>query len=1038
MRSCPSCRAPAEDDARFCHRCGAPVIDTPRPEVRKSIVTLFIDLVDSTVLGERLDPELLRSVLDQYFLVCVNRVEAFGGAVEKFIGDAVMAVFGIPRTREDDALRAVRTATSIRDALTDLDHGLAATGVTLRTRTGIASGEVVVTSFPNGDLHVVGDAVNTAARLQSAAGPGQIIFDDRVASMVRGLVTVDEIAPLALKGKARRTRAWRLVSLANPEPSGPTTPFVGRDDETAQLRYTYRRAVSQDQSCLVTVVGDAGVGKSRLVREFLTDHVGTSAQVLVGHCRSYGGGTYDPVIQMLGSLTAGQDLEALLGDGADSVRARRCLAVLATPSHADRGDGVREIAWAVRKLFELLARRRPLVVVVEDLHEASSTLLDLIDDVASWLTDVPMLLVCVARPDLLDARPAWGGGKSCAITLDVPPLTETETARLVLELTTAGEVAAQLDDGSAAQVVTSCDGNPLFAEIMVDLLRDGRLETSASPNINALLSARLDQLPADERAVLERAAVIGREFSLALLRVLIDDLNDELGQCLARLARRRLVRRTDAAGRFRFAQTLVRDTLYSMIPKAHRQQWHLTLADITVGEWEDEALPAVVAGHHLEAAYVLRRELQPGDPSLPALAGRAAAALLTDGTIALQRRDLPAAAATLSRAQELLPPGEPRHRSLALRISDCWLSMSRGQLALDALTVAEEAMPGDPPTAASCLAQRLIVAVHTGVAIAQVVSRAAELNRQLEATSDDDLTWCRFHQLSALLYMFAEELGAAEAALRSALVRARAAGDGYEEERILIGMCELALWGPTPVHSGLALCDELTRRFVADRVLLVPVATTEAGLRSLIGDIDGARALLSTAQLHVRELHLDLAGAVLAQTSGVVESLARNHEVAESHFLHGAAALRSAGRVTGAQTLEAWAAREMFSRGLLGEATRAIETLERDAHASDVRTQLIVRSLRGRLLSSAGAHEAALTALGGARALAGRTDDMRLQGDVLLDLAIVLRAAGHVDDALRVGAEALNRYTAKGADLLMTRVTAWLAAPPASSDGGTP
>ena len=741
--TCSQCGAQSPEGHRFCPLCGTPLSPAAERRVtRKTVSFLFIDLADSTVLGEKLDPEPLHQILQQYFAACSTAIAEHGGAVEKYVGDAVMAAFGAHVAREDDALRAIRAAADALATIATLSAELAVTRqVNLQARCGVCTGEVMVTTDQAGDFRVVGDAVNTAARLQSAAPPGGILIGAETASMVRGRVGLEAVPPLRLKGKAEPVPAWRVTGAALFEAGGadPAAPFIGREDELADLRQGLRRAIRHRQVYLATVLGAPGMGKSRLVQEFLAalradgqDQV----TVLSGRCSSYGRGiTYQPLADLLGSYRGGWDglTRAFLADSGPGHRAAASLATIGglqlpdldlpgpEPAVAETAvgtAGTSDIAWAVRHVLAAAGRDQPVIMVWEDLHWAEATLLDLIDDIATWLQDVPVLMLCVARPDLLEQRPSWGGGKPNAMTVELVPLTNEQSTALVSELVLQGEVQAHASNEAVVrEVARQCDGNPLFAELMLDVVAGTVPGTRIPPTINALLGARLDQLPDEERGLLERAAVIGRDIDQGLLQALAEAEGTGAGeaeQLIGRLVRRRLLRWA-GPGSLQFTQTLLRDTAYSYTPKVRRERWHAFLAQqLSAGPAGSADSDALAFACHAEAACLLRRELQPGDQSLAVMASAAADALIAAGRQALSRGDLPAAAAMLERGRDLLLPGDARHAPLALHICDSWLGLLDGPRALAALSAAEAVLPGHRTAAVAV--QRSIVSLRLGLA----------------------------------------------------------------------------------------------------------------------------------------------------------------------------------------------------------------------------------------------------------------------------------------------------------------------------------
>ncbi|MCK2220400.1 AAA family ATPase [Actinomadura sp. ATCC 31491] len=1024
---------------------------------RRRVVVVFIDLVGSTELAERLDPELLRTILDRYHRACTAGIAEHGGVVEKYIGDAIMAAFGIPISSEDDALRAVRAAYAAFGRVGRLSDELAPThGIRLEVHCGIAAGEAMVIDTPGTDLRVIGDIVNTAARLQSAAGAGDILIGDEVARMVRAQARMEPMPPLRLKGKRDPVRAWRLLSPDAPDEAreDDQAPLIGRDDEVRQLHQAYQRTARDHRACVFTLLGLPGVGKSRLVRDF-TGGLPAETSVLVGRCPSYGAGvTYRPITEMLESLNGDWPRLAPALEPS-SARALRGLATAGPDTDADidiDAAGVEEIARAVRGLFEALARRRPLVVIWEDLHWAEPTLLELVEDLAAWLLDVPVLLVCVARPELLDLRPTWGGGMACAYALELGPLDPVQMRTLVACLAQSAVAAGAPDPAGDAEVVAhgadpllervaeGADGNPLFAELMLETLLEEGADAPVPPTVQALIAARLDRLGDGERDVLERAATIGQGFTRDRLATLLPDDPPDLDELLWKLLRQRVIRRAEQPGSYRFTQTLTRDTVYAMTRKELRAAWHLTLADRLAqrartppdGSFEEPS-QSVVA-HHLEMACLLKRDVQPDDPLLPALTARAARALIGEGTHALHRKDLPAALALLERGRELLPPGDPGHRRLAVRICDAGLARGDGERALAAVAAAERMLPDDPRTRLTCAIQRETLHARFGTAVPAL----DPLREPLAADPADDLSWCRFHELEALTRLGEGRFGGAEAALRAGLARARSMGDRYEESRLLIGVCELSQWSSTPIAEGLALCAELLARFADDRALLVPVMITQARLLALAGEPSDARAVLDTAARHAADLHLDLAATAVTQVRGLVESLDGRPADAVPLFRRAAGALRAAGQPGPAATLDVYAARELLRQGRHADAARTLDrvdaarTLGRTDAARapggggvrlQARGELLLLALRAHLAALDGDHGRALTLAAEAGDRLAHTDDPCLRGDVLAELADAYRAADHPAQAADAAGRARRSYAAKGATWPRGRAT---------------
>ena len=574
MARCFACGQENPAGARFCNACGA-ALDAPAPqprEVRKTVTVVFCDVTGSTALGERLDPESLRRVMARYFEAMRIVIERHGGTVEKFIGDAVMAIFGVPVLHEDDALRAVRAACEMRAALVPLNEELERDyGTTLLLRTGVNTGEVVTGTE---ERLATGDAVNVAARLEQAAQPAEIVVGPATVALVRDAV---EVEPLELKGKRDRLPASRLLSVHAGAPGfarRADSPLVGRAREQQRLEGAFAGVVEARACHLFTILGAAGVGKSRLATEFLSR---VEATVVQGRCLSYGEGiTYWPVVEVLKNLL-GLDPGTRLGSLGLDDAARSAILNLLGGEGPDTSS--EQIAWAVRRLLEAAANERPLAVVFDDIHWGEATFLDLVEHVADLSRDAPLLVLCLARPELLERRPAWGGGMLSSTTVLLEPLSATETDELIAAL--LGETA--LEDALRARIGEAADGNLLFVEEMLVMLRESTNGVvQVPPTIQALLAARLDQLDTRERSVLERGAVEGKTFHRGSVETLASEEPD-LGTRLVALVRKELIRPERALlegeDAYRFRHQLFRDAAYEALPKAVRAELHERFAD---------------------------------------------------------------------------------------------------------------------------------------------------------------------------------------------------------------------------------------------------------------------------------------------------------------------------------------------------------------------------------------------------------------------------------------------------------------------------
>ncbi len=596
MPTCQACGQESPEGFRFCGACGAELAPAAAPrEVRKTVTVVFCDVTGSTALGERLDPEAMRRTMGRYFEEIRQIVERHGGTVEKFIGDAVMAVFGIPVAHEDDALRAVRAVAEIRERLAALGEELS---VALSFRTGVNTGEVVA---GDGETLVTGDAVNVAARLEQAAPTGEILIGAETLSLVRDAVTVEPVEPLELKGKREAVPAFRLVAVdatAEAFARHLDAPLVGRVREQQRLRADFESVVSERACHLFTLLGPAGVGKSRLVAEFLAH--ATDADVLRARCLHYGEDiTYWPLVEILLALDV-QPETVIGGSPADT-------------------------QLAFRKLLEARAVERPQIVLLDDIQWAEPIFLDLIEHVADWSRDAPIFLLCVARPELLELRPGWGGGKLNATTILLEALSGEDCELLISRL--AG--GAQLSEDLRRRILQAADGNPLFIEEMLATVDEdgGDGEVVVPPTIQALLQSRLDRLGAGERDMIGRGAVEGQVFHRGTVQELAPEPERaDVPTHLLSLVRKEMIRPDQPTfpeeEAFRFRHLLIRDAAYDALPKETRAELHERFAG-----WLEQHGTLVeqdeIVGYHLERAHRNRAELDSADPRLDGLARRA-------------------------------------------------------------------------------------------------------------------------------------------------------------------------------------------------------------------------------------------------------------------------------------------------------------------------------------------------------------------------------------------------------------------------------
>jgi class 3 adenylate cyclase/tetratricopeptide (TPR) repeat protein len=965
------------------------------PMQRKTVTVVFCDVTGSTELGESTDPEALRALLARYFERMSGIVEAHGGSVEKFIGDAVMAVFGVPAAHEDDALRACRAAIEMRDAFPEL--GIAG-------RIGVNTGEVVTGTE---ERLATGDAVNVAARLEQAAQPGEVLIGDSTLALVRASVEGEPVEPLTVKGKSEPVPAFRLDAVREPGERRFASPMVGRETELRRLGDAFEQA-AHDRSCqLFTVLGSAGVGKSRLAAEFLA---GLDARVVRGRCLSYGDGiTYWPVVEILKQLgtlpegDAARPLRALLGEEETPVQAT-------------------EIAWGFRKLLEQEAQDEPLVCLLDDLHWAEETLLDLVEHVADLSRDAPLLLLCMARPELLERRPSWGGGKLNATTVLLEPLDAAETERLIAEL---GGVGPELRD----RILQVAEGNPLFLEEMLALVRDsGGGEVEVPPTIQALLAARLDQLDPAERSVLERGSVEGRTFHRGAVAALAES-DGSVDQRLIALVRKELVRPDRAQLRgddaYRFRHLLIRDAAYDALPKATRADLHERFARWIEEHGEELVELDEIVGYHLEQACRFRAEL--GMDVDNALRADARQRLTDAGRRAHGRQDFAAALHLIRRALSLVPQDE-LDVILEIDLGDALFFTGQPQETYRHLTAAAEraATVGDR---VGELCMRLDAGVFrlyvepegAAAALDEII---AEASPELEAAGD--------HFALHLLHF-----------ARAQVAHYRSRFDDESEDLDLVmyhaqrtGLPHLVLWavpaggasrfyGATPLPEVLAWLDQREERFEEDWRF----GGFRASVFALLGRFEEARALESIfIQAHEERGDTLNLGSQLSQSAVVLELLAGDPAMAAAHAERGCRILEEAGERAWLSTGACWYAEALYRLGRLDEAEEWARKGAELGGRDDASTQLLACQVQAKVLARRGQHAEAERLAREAVTIADGTQGSILQADARRDLAEVLEVAGRRDEAAAALADALARYERKGAVVPAEQVRTRLAA----------
>jgi class 3 adenylate cyclase/tetratricopeptide (TPR) repeat protein len=963
------------------------------PAVRKTVTVLFCDLVGSTALGERSDPEVLREVMARYHAIVREILERHGGTVEKFVGDAAMAVFGVPQVHEDDAVRAARAAVEIHDAVI---------GLGLATRIGINTGEVVAES---GETLVTGDAVNVAARLEQAAATNEILIGSATTHLLGNSIRTQAVAPLELKGKSERVPAHTLLELVPGVPAFERqidTPYVGRADELAALQAALRTAVTTRTPQLATIVGAPGIGKSRLAHELIR---GSDADVLVGRCISYGTGmTFWPLAEMVGQVG---DVRAVLDEDPEGELAASRVA--AAFVGADEVASATEIAWGFRKLFEAIARRNPLIVVVDDIHWAETTLLDLIEYVVTVATDAPLLVLCMARPDLFDVRPDWSTPKPNSKLLALAPLATAETKELI-------EALGEIDEENRARVISAAEGNPLFVEQLVAMQAEstnGELEVP--PTLQALLSARIDSLDPGERAVVERASVEGRLFHRGAVSELVpEQTRPNVGSHLLALVRKEFVRPDRATipgdDAFRFAHVLIRDAVYDSLPKRVRAELHELFADWLQTKLRAEAVDEILA-YHLEQAFRYLEELGAVDAEASTLAARAAAYLDSAGERAFARDDLPAAINLFERALALpWPDPNGRRIHLGLRLASALIDVGRPWEADEAAQAAAACGAAIRDRAWELRAElfRGQVLMWTSEDYAPLVPVAEAAIRHFEEVGDDRGVIEAWRVLGAAALVAGRHAEATEA-LERGIECAQRSGAAVEE-RELLGWLQYNFFnGPNPVKEIL--------RWREEKEFHPGVSVIEAALLSMDGQIAQAREICTRASARLQELGMLLWEIALTEFGWEVEMQAGDYAAAERYARRGFQLYGEMKSNIGVALSGGMLADALYEQGRYDEAAEWAEISEQNVPSNEIGpggTRNRWREVQAKVLAQRGNFERAEQLAREAVAVTERTDSTGSQADAQLALAEVLALAGRNEDASTASSNAAELYERKG------------------------
>jgi len=978
-------------------------------QVRKTVTILIADVA----AGSSVDPETQRSQLDRFFDAATAVVARCGGSAERLPGDALLGAFGIPRLHEDDALRAVQAALELR-RLTQGNQ----TGRGLDVRLGVDTGELLTHEPSSSALDLGGGAVNRSVRLARAANPGEILIAESTRRLIADAVQVNQVESARAPGEA-----WTLDRLVLGAPGFRRrleNVLVGREEELGLLRQAFDRCVRERRAYLATVFGPAGIGKSRLARE-LALSLDEQARVLIGRCLSYGTGiTFWPLAEILRQLGGEQGSAAiarLLGGGDDAELTASRLAAAAGletgPLEAD------EVAPSTRKLFAALARERPLVVVLDDVHWAEPTFLDLIEHIRDWTHDAPITLLCLARPELLEARPAWGIARSNATSLFLPPLSETD-ANTLIERTAGGRA---LRDEERTRISDAAEGNPLFIEQMLAMLLESepsRRPASVPPTIQALLAARLDQLDWQERTLLEIASVMGTTFSVAAVESLApESVGAEIRLRLQALLDKGLLRAGPAEfgddEAMRFHHALIRDVAYESITKERRAELHERIGDWLEAQAGESGAAFEILGYHFEQAHRYRVEL--GASGRRTLAAKGGRYLARAGQRSYAAGDAAVAQSLFTRAAALLPAGDRSRLELLPDLADALRDTGdfhRAQAVVQEI-VAQARASGDEAAVSHALVvnARVQLQVNPEITTDEVLVNVERAIQRFEELGDAR-GLARAWETLAWVPWVRGQAAAAEAALQHAIEHAGSAGDARREAQALHLLLGAALFGPLPIVEGIRRCHEVLEHHGTKRRIVASAFRALGVLRGMQGSFEEARDFLARDREILRDLGLTVVLAISAEAAAMVELLAGEPAAAERELRHAYRTLEEHGETSALSTLAALLARALSVQGADDEALELSKVSERVAGSDDASTNIQWRGVRATILARQGRIKTAERLARGAVELGSNSDFLNLHGDALLDLGEVLHLGQRQTEARAAVEQALRLFETKG------------------------
>lgn len=1008
--TCPACAIELPERARFCPHCGTAVPTGPAPAEERRVVTIvFCDLVGSTELAGMLDPELLRTVLLRYYALMREHVETHGGVVEKFIGDAVMAVFGLVTTREDDAARAAAAALEMAAAPARLGGELLRRReLRLSVRIGVHTGEVVTTADPGTRQALVsGDVVNIAARLQTAAAAGEVLVSLDAQRAAGAALEVEPVGPLALKGVAEPVAAGRLLALRDADPHASRrfdVPFVGRGHELTTVSLAWRRVAERGEPHVMTLLGEAGVGKSRLLAEWLERDGADGWPPGVGRCRAHGAsGSLSPLGECMAPLVeaAGHAVDdGPLAAAANLLRGGLLLDGTPSPS-------LEETYSAVVHVLAALAQQRPVLLVVDDCHWADAALLDVLDRLPGDLDRLPVMLVCAARPELIESRGDWGAGRLDATTLLLGGLDREEARLLAAHLV---DVAPHGGD-VVGRVVERAGGNPLYLEQLAAALDDGGgRDARVPPDLHALLAARIDRLAEHDRLALRQAAVIEGEFGAAELCGLADEPApaEQCADALRSLARRRFlegVRRPyGAPPAYTFTNSVVQRVAYDGLTKRRRAELHERYADLLAAG----RAPDAPVGRHLARAHGYRAEVGPVE-GIEALRVRAADRLRAAGSAALRRVDLPRALALLERAASLSRPADPGFAQCLQQFGEVQLTVGRLDEAQETL---RRALASAEERGLSAVAAHARMQLAIGRRDQGALDAAAGEALAVFAADGDELGLARSRLALAGSLQRRGRHTEALTELDHALEHSRAAAADRELANTL-GATGLALWhGPRPARAAARRCEHLLAEFGQDRrAVQATLGFPLAVLYAIQGRAEPAEACRLRAREAMAALAYAEADVFVPLLDALVHDAAGRAEAVEPPLLDALAAARALRADGLVLTVCLELARRRLADADPEGAAAAVEGCEAGPERPLDLAGLL--GVRARIAAARGAAADAEGLAAAAVATSQTTDSPAACGRALLDGARVRLLLGRTGAARTAAQAALNHYAAK-------------------------